>query len=133
MLDRNNMQKTMSELQYFSIVDDHAEFRPTGQVSIDEMVDLVAIAIAYARDQQLRKLLVVTSGLTGFESPSLAARYYFIQKWASVANGMVLMAMVAQPEMIEPQKFGVTVAANRGLRSDIFASEEEALAWLKSR
>jgi hypothetical protein len=123
----------MNELQYFSILDDHAEYRPTGQVSLEQMVELVTSAIAFAHDQQQRKLLVVTSGITGFKPPTLATRYYFIQKWASVANGVVILAIVARPEMIEPQKFGVTVAANRGLRSNIFESEEEALAWLKSR
>lgn len=125
----------MNKPQDFSIVDDHAEYRPVGTVSIQQMVELVDSAITFARDQQLRKLLVDTSGLTGFEPPTIVERYYFIQKWASVASGAVVMAMVAQPEMIEPEKFGVTVAANRGLRSDIFeaASEEEALSWLKSR
>lgn len=125
----------MNKPQHFSIVDDHAEYRPVGTVSIQQMVELVDSAITFARDQQLRKLLVDTSGLTGFEPPTIVERYYFIQKWASVASGAVVMAMVAQPEMIEPEKFGVTVAANRGLRSDIFeaASEEEALSWLKSR
>src|SRR6266550_7839133 len=115
----------MSELQHFSIVDDHAEYRPTGQVSVPQMVQLVASAIAFAREQQLRKLLVVTSGLAVFKPPTLATRYFFIQEWARVASGMVIVAMVARPEMIDPQKFGVTVAANHGLRSDIFETESE--------
>ena len=125
----------MGELQYFSIEGDHAEYRPTGQVSIPQMVKLVASAIAFAREQQLRKLLVVTSGLVGFEPPALATRFFFIQEWARVAQGVVKVAMVARPEMIDPQKFGVTVAVNAGLSSDIFEteSEKEALTWLKSR
>ena len=69
MLGGNDAQKPMSELQHFSIVDDHAEYRPTGQVSILQMVQLVASAIAFAREQQLRKLLVVISGLAGFQPP----------------------------------------------------------------
>jgi hypothetical protein len=32
--------------------------------------------------------------------------------------------------MIHPQKFGVLVAANRGLSSNIFPTEREARAWL---
>jgi hypothetical protein len=38
--------------------------------------------------------------------------------------------MVARAEMIDPEKFGVTVAAMRGLASNIFATEAEARAWL---
>jgi hypothetical protein len=32
--------------------------------------------------------------------------------------------------MIDPAKFGVTVAANRGLVSNVFTTEAEAVAWL---
>jgi hypothetical protein len=38
--------------------------------------------------------------------------------------------MVARAEMIHPQKFGVLVATNRGLVSNIFTTEAEARAWL---
>jgi hypothetical protein len=41
--------------------------------------------------------------------------------------------MVARAEMIDPEKFGVTVAANRGLVSNIFTTELEARAWLHAR
>jgi len=125
----------MSELQHFTIVGEHAEYRPTGQVTTSQMVQLVAAAIALARGLHLRKLLVVTTGLVGFNPPDLATRYFFVKEWARVARGDVYVAMVARPEMIDPEKFGVTVAANHGLCGDIFESESEkaALAWLKSR
>ena len=118
------------ELQYFEIVGDHAEYRPSGQVSQDQMVQLVTSAIAFAREQHIGKLLVVACGLTGFKSPSISDRYHFIREWAETGRG-VRFALVARPEMIDPQKFGVTVAANSGLIADIFASEDEALAWLQ--
>jgi hypothetical protein len=41
--------------------------------------------------------------------------------------------MVARAEMIDPQKFGVTVAALRGLVSNVFTTEVEARAWLDAR
>ena len=41
------------------------------------------------------------------------------------------VAVVTYPEMIDPQKFGVTVATNIGFVSDVFTSEEEALTWLR--
>jgi hypothetical protein len=50
--------------------------------------------------------------------------------WADEASGGVRLAMVARAEMIDPEKFGVTVAANRGLVSNIFTTELEARAWL---
>jgi hypothetical protein len=41
--------------------------------------------------------------------------------------------MVARAEMIHPHKFGVTVARNRGLVSNIFPTESEARAWLDAK
>lgn len=122
---------SMSELEHFEMVGDHAVFRPTGEVSLLQAIQMVTAAIAFAREQHVRKLMVVTSGLTGFEPPSLAARYFFIHEWARAAGGSVRVAVVAKPEMIDPQKFGVTVAATSGLIGDVFASEDEAIAWLQ--
>ena len=52
-----------------------------------------------------------------------------MREWARAAGGAVRLAMVARPEMIDPQKFGVTVAANIGLNADVSTSDEEALHW----
>ncbi len=41
--------------------------------------------------------------------------------------------MVARPEWIDPQKFGVIVAANRGFDANVFPKEAEAIAWLNER
>ncbi len=92
---------------------------------------LVTSAITYAREQELRKLMVVTTGLTGFDPPDITARYFFVHEWARAAGGRVFVVLVARPEMIDPQKFGVTVAGNAGLTGDVFESEEEARAWLQ--
>ena len=121
----------MSELEHFEIVDDHAEYRPIGQVSLDQMVQLVKSAIAFAQEQHIEKLLAVTSELTGFKSPSLITRYDAIREWAKASGNVVRVALVARPEMIDPQRFGVTVAGNLGFIADVFVSEDEALAWLQ--
>ena len=42
------------------------------------------------------------------------------------------VAVVTYPEMIDPEKFGVTVASNIGFVSDVFTSEAEALTWLRT-
>jgi hypothetical protein len=38
--------------------------------------------------------------------------------------------MVVRPELMDPERFEVTVARNRGLVGNVFHSEKEALAWL---
>lgn len=120
----------MAELEHFRTLDGYAEYRPSGRVTLDQGVQLVTSAIAFARKQQVRRLLVVTAGLTGVVPPTLSARYLMMQTWATTAKGLVKVAVVTRPEMVDPQKFGVTVAANFGLTFNIFIAEEEALAWL---
>ncbi len=110
----------------------YAVFRPTGEVSLAQAVQLVTSALVAAREQQIKKLLVVGTGLTGFEPPSISNRYFLMQEWARAAQGSVCVAMVIKPELIDAQKFGVTVGENAGLRNNVFASEQEALAWLQN-
>jgi hypothetical protein len=120
----------MSELQGFEIVGDHAEYRPVGELSLAEAIQLISSGIAFARERQVENLMVVTLGLTGFQPPNVIQRYYFIREWGKAA-GSVRVAVVTYPEMIDPKKFGVTVARNIGFVSDVFTSEEEALTWLR--
>ncbi len=115
----------------FIIIEGFAVFRPTGQMSLGQGIQLVTSAVTRARERGIRRLLVNTAGVTGFEPPSLGTRYFFAHEWARAAGGQLAMAIVARPEMIDPKKFGIAVAESAGLRSDVFATEEEAFAWLR--
>ena len=42
----------------------------------------------------------------------------------------VKVALVARTELMDPEKFEVTVGRNRGLLGNVFDCEKEALAWL---
>jgi hypothetical protein len=53
-------------------------------------------------------------------------------EWASIARGLRL-AVVARAELIDPERFGITVARNRGLSANVFTSEAEAIDWLLDR
>src|SRR5262245_7223926 len=108
-------------------------YRPVGSVSFDEAVAWVRAAIAAACANQAGDLLVDTTALTGFPSPGTFQRFLAAVAWAEEAVGRLRLAMVARAEMIDPQKFGVTVAANRRLVSNIFTTEAEARAWLDAK
>jgi hypothetical protein len=123
----------LNELDGFVLEGARAVYRPVGFVSFDEVVTLVRAAIAAARSNQVKDLLVDTTALTGFSSPDTFQRFLAVVEWAEEARWSVRLAMVARPEMIDPQKFGVTVAANRGLVSNIFTTEGEARAWLDAK
>ena len=107
-----------------------AYYRPAGQVSLDEAVELLDRAVVFARDRGIPKLLVNAIGLTGYPSPSLPERYFAARKIAASGKSQVQLALVIRAEKIDPQKFGVLVARNAGMNADVFTAEPEALAWL---
>jgi hypothetical protein len=123
----------MDELDAFVMEMGRGLFHPVGSASLDEAVAWVRAAIAVARSNQARDLLVDTTALTGFPSPDTFQRFLAVVGWAEEARGGLHLAMVARAEMIDPEKFGVTVAANRGLVSNIFTTEVEAREWLDAR
>ena len=79
----------MDGLAHFQIFPDHAEYRPVAEVTLPQGVEMITTGINYAREQQQTNLLLDVTGLTGFDSPSLAARYYFMEAWARAARALL--------------------------------------------
>ena len=98
-------------------------------MTLEHGVGLVHAALLFACEQGLKDVLANVAALTGFGSPNLGKRYFFMQKWAEAA-GKVRVAIVARPEMIDSRRFGVSVAENHGMVANVFESEAEALGWL---
>jgi hypothetical protein len=124
----------MNTLANFELVGKRAFYRPVGNVTFERAVEMVAESMALARSLGMADVLVNTSGLTGFAPPSIFARHALAVRWAEVAGGSGLhVAIVARPELIDPEKIGVLMAQNRGVSGDVFTTEAAALAWLDSR
>ena len=119
----------VDQAEKFEIAGEYASFSPEGRMSLEEAVGLVSHAIARCYDQKIARLLIDATRLTGFPPPTIFERYEFVHEWAREARG-VAVAMIARPEHIDPEKFGVTVAHNAGLRCDVFTGGSEALAFL---
>ena len=125
----------MDELTGFVLEEGRGVYRPVGAVSFNEAVALVRAAIAATRAAtQIR-------GPPGryddadrvLPSPDTLQRFLAAVQWADEAGGTVCLALVAREEMIDPEKFGVMVATNRGLVCNIFTTEAEARAWLDAQ
>jgi hypothetical protein len=123
----------MNTLANFEQVGKRGLYRPAGTVTFERASDLVAEAMRLARTLGLNDLLVNTTGFTGFSPPSIFARHALAVKWAESAGSGLVVALVARPELIDPEKIGVLMAQNRGASGDVFATEAAALAWLDSR
>ena len=91
---------------------------------------MITGAIALCRAQDVEKLLVDVTGLSGYAVPTLDDRYWMAQDWAHAAQGRVIVAVVALPEFIDAKKFGVKAAADAGLKGDVFTKTAHAEAWL---
>jgi len=121
----------MDAPEHFEIMTEgYACYRPEGEVSLEEGVGLIARAITYSGEQQIRQLLIDTTRLTGYRLPDTMDRFGMGVEMAGAQKAPVKVVLVAKPELIDPQRFGVTVARNRGLFGNVFGSEAEARAWL---
>jgi hypothetical protein len=114
----------------FEIGEGHAIHRPAGDVSFQEALDLLSEAIVYCRENGIRRLLIDTTKLTGFAAPGTAERFSMGERLARDARAAVKVAMVAKAELLDPSRFGVIVARNRGFFTKAFSSEPEAWKWL---
>jgi hypothetical protein len=123
----------MDKLEHFEIVGKRGFYRPTGKVSFEQAVDIVAIAMKFARTQGLLSLLINTNGFTGLAPPTIFARHNLAVKWAENAGPELHVALVTRPELMDPEKIGVVMAQNRGVSGDVFRTEAAALSWLDAR
>lgn len=120
----------MNPLESFQENEGYACYRPERQVSVEEMIDVVCKAIAFARERKIKRLLLDTRKLTGFDTLATWERFFLGVRGAAEAKSAVAVAVVARPELLDPKRFGVVVARNRGMTTDAFESETDALAWL---
>ncbi len=90
-----------------------------------------------------RQLSEILKACTNRKPPKLLLNFTSLQgHWSTVdrfeigeiggqlAPHVGRIAALAREPMIDPKKFGVQVARNRGLTVDVFYDREKALAWL---
>ena len=120
----------MKAPEHFEVKEGYCCYRLSGHGRLAEAASKVIEVIVFSREQGIRNLLIDTTGWTGHKSPDTLERYQFAGAFAEAARSEVKLAMVVRPEMMDPDKFEVTVARNRWLVGNVFDSEQDALAWL---
>ena len=116
--------------EHFQVMEGYCCYRLAGRGPLAEAASKVIDVITYCRKQGIRNLLIDTTGWTGHKSPNTLERFNVAQAFAEAACSTVKLAMVVRTEMMDPDKFEVTVARNRMLVGNVFDSEKDALAWL---
>ena len=74
------------------------------------------------------KLLVDTTGVA--LKISLADRFFAGKRWRIFAGHRIKVAFVSRPEQIDPGKFAILVAQNRGVTVETFTDFQAAEEWL---
>jgi hypothetical protein len=120
----------MKAPENFEALEGYCCYRLSGHGSLAEAASKVIEVIIFAREQGMPKLLIDTTKWTGHQNPDTLERYSVASAFAEAARSRVKLAMVVRPEMMDPEKFEVVVAKNRGLIGNVFDSEKDALAWL---
>ncbi len=120
----------MNAPENFEVGTDYSCFRLAGHGPLEAAAVKVTEAIMFAREQRVRRLLIDTTKWTGHASPDTLERYTVATEFAKAAGSDVKLAMVVRPELMDPDKFEVMVATNRGLNGNVFDSEKDAVEWL---
>ena len=120
----------MKAPEHLKVREGYGCYRMSGHGPLTEAASKVIDVIIYCREQGIRNLLVDTTAWTGHDSPTTLERFNVAEAFTHAARSEVKMAMVVRPEMMDPNKFEVTVARNRGMIGNVFEREDEALAWL---
>jgi hypothetical protein len=106
------------------------DLRLAGPHAFSEAVDAVDVFLRDAVADGVSLVLLDLRGLTGVGVPDLAARAWMLRRWAATSQGRVRIAIVAPPELIDPDRFGVVLARGFGMDGNVFEVEDDARDWL---
>jgi len=118
--------------EFFERVGSRAFYRPVLTANFHDALALCMTAVSWAREQGCADMLVNVYGIIGLENITTFMRYELAVAWAQAA-GPLRVALVIPQELMDPQKFGMLMAHNRGVNGDVFTTEAEALQWLNAR
>lgn len=115
-----------------TLLDGYARCALEGPRSTAEASRQIVAAVASARKQAARRLLVDLRAMAITREPSIAERYELGSEVLRVGAGMRRIAFLLHPERLTLYEFTFLVASSRGLPTEAFATEQQALAWLFS-
>ena len=117
-------------MEHFEQKKEYAVFCPVGEFSFDEMAHLISRAVVRCRRQKIGKLLIISTGASGFHSAGISEQYDYVERIAYDAASLVKIAHVANPIWVRSREFRILVAENLGLELENFHAESAALEWL---
>jgi hypothetical protein len=109
---------------------DHVEVRVEGEFSAEDLEPLISEMARLCASHRVRRLFVDARGVRPLPVLTVADRYQVGVTFAKHFAPAVRVVLLTLPELIDPRKFGVMVARNRGLTTEIFSDRDRAVGWL---
>jgi hypothetical protein len=105
----------------------------SGTFNLSDAADALRQSLETIKEKKLQKLLMDARKVTG--SLSIMDRFNFavtLEKLIDTTNTRhVKIALVADESVVDPARFGETVAANQGIMIKVTTDFHEAEAWLE--
>lgn len=121
----------MERPEFLTVTPEFAAYRPRGGGPFSVWRDRMLGVLGWALTTGTKRLLVDFRGLALSAPPTTFERFQLGERAAAEgAPAGIVVALVGGPPVVDPEHFGATVAANRGLRVQVFSEEPAALAWL---
>jgi len=111
---------------------DHVVIHCQGSYEIESTLAAYARAFEIAESNHVNAVLFEALDLTG-TPPTVMDRFTmgkYVSELYLTYGGKIRMAIVGSEPYIDPDRFGETVATNRGGDVGVFTSMTDALAWL---
>jgi len=107
---------------------DHLVANFTGTGNLDEISQQFGSIAERCRTEKRSKTLINLSGIK--LNPTFSERYQAGERAVVFAEYRIKLAVVAEPEMMDPGRLGEMVARNRGVDVRVFSDLASAEKWL---
>ncbi len=96
----------------------------------DLLVDILMECVTNKKNRVLFDLRLLKGNMTTYERYDIASYIANLSR-QYIETSKIQIAVVGNPPLIDPNRFGETVAKNRGLNIKVSNEMDEALEWLK--
>jgi len=108
----------------------------SGEYSLPSTVEAINLILEFCAEHKPSKVLVDVSPIKGsipsmdrfYFGEAFAARYFEEKKSGKVSHAR--FAFLGKYPIVDPNRFGETVAVNRGMTLKVSIDRDEALDWL---
>ena len=101
------------------------------------MVDAIDRALDIGEEKGAKVIVMdINNIIVDGKPPDTTDRYYLGEKVAKIQinrQKRIFLAIVGKEPLIDPGRFGETVAINRGAYGKVFDGMEKALNWIQDR